>query len=129
MVIIVVSPCTERGRCRKMIAEFTGQVNYRPGAVHPRVHPENSLFRRRFLCYPTGKEASNMAKIYYVGDSAVLTGPVFAETPFYHSPKGLDIFNYGKWLKEALESTGRHTVESVPSWDFYNNLGPGDYEK
>ena len=70
-----------------------------------------------------------MAKIYYVGDWAVLTGPVFAETPFYYSPKGLDIFNYGKWLKDALESTGRHTVESVPTWDFYNKLGPGDYEK
>ena len=69
-----------------------------------------------------------MAKIYYVGDWAVLMGPVFAETPFYHSPKGLDIFNYGKWLKDALESTGKHTVESVPAWDFYNKLGPGDYE-
>jgi len=70
-----------------------------------------------------------MAKIYYVGDWAVMTGPVFAETPFYHSPKGLDIFNYGKWLKAALESGGEHEVESVPSWEFYNNLGPGDYEK
>ena len=70
-----------------------------------------------------------MAKIYYVGDWAVLTGPVFAETPFYHSPKGLDIFNYGKWLKDALESTGKHQVESVPAWDFYNHLGPGDYER
>jgi uncharacterized membrane protein len=69
-----------------------------------------------------------MAKVYYVGDWAVMTGPVFAETPFYHSPKGLDIFNYGKWLKEALESTGKHTVASVPAWDFYNKLGPGDYE-
>jgi uncharacterized membrane protein len=69
-----------------------------------------------------------MAKVYYVGDWAVMTGPVFAETPFFHSPKGLDIFNYGIWLKEALESTGRHTVNSVPSWDFYNRLGPGDYE-
>jgi len=70
-----------------------------------------------------------MAKIYYVGDWAVMTGPVFAETPFFHSPKGLDIFNYGKWLKEALESKGDHEVDSVPSWEFYNNLGPGDYEK
>jgi len=70
-----------------------------------------------------------MAKIYYVGDWAVMTGPVFAETPFFHSPKGLDIFNYGKWLKEALESKGGHACESVPSWEFYNNLGPGDYEK
>ena len=69
-----------------------------------------------------------MAKIYYVGDWAVRMGPVFAETPFYHSPKGLEIFNYGKWLKDALESTGKHTVESVPAWDFYNKLGPGDYE-
>jgi uncharacterized membrane protein len=69
-----------------------------------------------------------MAKIYYVGDWAVMTGPVFAETPFFQSPKGLDIFNYGIWLKEALESTGRHVVNSVPSWDFYNRLGPGDYE-
>ena len=69
-----------------------------------------------------------MAKVYYVGDWAVMTGPVFAETPFFHSPKGLDIFNYGTWLKEALEKGG-HAVESVPSWDFYNRLGPGDYEK
>lgn len=70
-----------------------------------------------------------MAKIYYVGDWAVLTGPVFAETPFYYSPKGLDIFNYGKWLKDALESTGEHSVTSVPAWDFYNRLGPGAYEE
>jgi len=70
-----------------------------------------------------------MAKVYYVGDWAVLTGPVFAETPFYHSPKGLDIFNYGIWLKNALESTGKHEVASVPTWDFYNRLGPGDYER
>lgn len=70
-----------------------------------------------------------MAKIYYVGDWAVLTGPVFAETPFHYSHKGLDIFNYGIWLKNALESSGLHQVESVSSWDFYNKLGPGDYEK
>ena len=70
-----------------------------------------------------------MSKIYYVGDWAVLTGPVFAETPFYYSHKGLDIFNYGIWLKNALESSGEHSVESVPSWDFYNKLGPGDYEQ
>ncbi len=70
-----------------------------------------------------------MAKIYYVGDWAVLTGPVFAETPFHYSHKGLDIFNYGKWLKEALEIEGDHEVESVSAWDFYNKLGPGDYER
>ena len=69
-----------------------------------------------------------MAKIYYVGDWAVMTGPVFAETHFFHAPKGLEIFNYGTWLKDALESDGRHAVTSVPSWDFYNKLGPGDYE-
>jgi uncharacterized membrane protein len=69
-----------------------------------------------------------MAKIYYVGDWAVLTGPVFAETPFNYAYKGLDIFNYGKWLKDALESTGKHKVESVPTWDFYK-LGPGEWEK
>ena len=70
-----------------------------------------------------------MARVYYVGDWAVLTGPVFAETPFHYSPKGLDIFNYGHWLKSALEATGEHEVVSVPSWDFYNKLGPGDYER
>ena len=69
-----------------------------------------------------------MAKIYYVGDWAVLTGPTFMETPFHFSPKGLDIFNYGKWLKQALEYGGEHQVESVPSWDFYK-LGPGEWEK
>lgn len=69
-----------------------------------------------------------MAKIYYVGDWAVLNGPVFAESPFNFEHKGLEIFNYGKWLKEALESSGKHAVDSVPSWDFYK-LGPGEYEK
>ncbi len=68
-----------------------------------------------------------MSKIYYAGDWAVLTGPVFAETPFYYSHKGLEIFNYGVWLKEALESDGRHQVESVSAWDFYK-LAPGAYE-
>jgi uncharacterized membrane protein len=69
-----------------------------------------------------------MARIYYVGDWAVLTGPWFAETPFQNAMKGLDVFNYGRWLKEALESTGRHEVTSVPAWEFYK-LGPGDYER
>ena len=45
-----------------------------------------------------------MAKIYYVGDWAVMLGPVFAETPFNYAAKGTEIFNYGKWLKAALES-------------------------
>lgn len=69
-----------------------------------------------------------MTQVYYAGDWAVLTGPVFAETPFHFSHKGLDIFNYGKWLKEALESGGQHQVYSVPAWDFYK-LGPGEYEE
>ena len=57
-----------------------------------------------------------MAKVYYVGDWAVLTGPWFAESPFQNAMKGLDVFNYGTWLKEALESTGIHQVTSVPSF-------------
>ena len=68
-----------------------------------------------------------MAKIYYVGDWAIQLGPVYAESPFHHSVKGTEIFNYGKWLKEAIESTGEHQVTSVPSWDFYM-LKPGEYE-
>ncbi len=69
-----------------------------------------------------------MAKVYYVGDWAVLTGPVFAESPFQFAHKGLEIFNYGKWLKDALESSGKHEVNSVPVWDFYK-LRPGAYEQ
>ena len=68
-----------------------------------------------------------MARIYYAGDWAVQLGPVYAESAFHHSVKGTEIFNYGKWLKEALESTGEHQVTSVPSWDFYM-LKPGEYE-
>ncbi len=71
---------------------------------------------------------TRMARIYYVGDWAVLTGPWFAESPFQNAMKGLDVFNYGTWLTEALESTGEHEVTSVPSWDFYK-LGPGEYER
>jgi hypothetical protein len=66
-----------------------------------------------------------VARVYYVGDWAVLTGPVFAETPFHYSHKGLDIYNYGHWLKSALEATGEHQVVSVPSWDFYNKFRAG----
>ena len=69
-----------------------------------------------------------MARIYYVGDWAVMLGPVFAETPFNYSPKGTDVFNYGKWLKEALETDNEHDVESVPAWEFYR-LPPGRYEE
>jgi len=69
-----------------------------------------------------------MAKIYYVGDWAVMTGPVFAESPFNYAYKGLDIYNYGHWLKEALESSREHQVTSTPTWEFYK-MGPGEYEK
>ncbi len=69
-----------------------------------------------------------MAKVYYVGDWAVMLGPCFAETPFNYSFKGTDVFNYGKWLKEALEATGEHEVVSVPTWEFYRNP-PGRYEE
>ena len=33
------------------------------------------------------------------------------KTPFQHAPKGLEIFNYGKWLKDALESDGETSGE------------------
>jgi len=69
-----------------------------------------------------------VARIYYVGDWAILLGPVFVESPFLHEHKGAELFNYGQWLKSALESSGEHEVTSVPSWDFYR-LGPGEYEK
>ena len=69
-----------------------------------------------------------MAKIYYVGDWAVSLGPVFAETPFNYAFKGLDLYYYGRFLKDALESTHEHQVTDVPAWDFYK-LGPGEYEK
>ncbi len=69
-----------------------------------------------------------MAKIYYVGDWAVSAGPVFAETPFNYAYKGLDLYYYGRFLKDALESTGEHQVADVAAWDFYK-LGPGEYEE
>ena len=69
-----------------------------------------------------------MSSIYYIGDWAVQLGPCFAETPFNYSWKGIDFFNYGKWLKEALEEGGEHRVTSVSTWDFYK-LPPGRYEE
>jgi uncharacterized membrane protein len=69
-----------------------------------------------------------MASIYYVGDWAIMMGPVFAESPFNFEYKGAEIFNYGSWLVEALQSSGQHVVTSVPAWDFYK-LGPGAFEK
>jgi uncharacterized membrane protein len=69
-----------------------------------------------------------LARIYYVGDWAVSLGPVFAETPFNYAYKGLDIYYYSRWLKDALQSTGRHLVTDAPAWDFYR-LAPGQYEE
>ena len=69
-----------------------------------------------------------MKKVYYIGDWAVQLGPVYAETSFNHAPKGLDFINYGRWLLEAIESSGQFRVTSVPTWDFYN-LKPGGYEE
>ncbi len=69
-----------------------------------------------------------MAKIYYIGDWAIQLGPTYAETPFNHAVKGTVVINYGKWLKNAIESSSEHEVNSVPAWDFYM-LGPGEWEK
>lgn len=69
-----------------------------------------------------------MANIYYVGDWAIMMGPIFAESPFNYEYKGTEIFNYGTWLVEALESSGEHTVTSVPAWDFYR-LAPGEFDR
>jgi uncharacterized membrane protein len=69
-----------------------------------------------------------MANVYYIGDWAVMLGPIFAETPFNYAFKGTSIYNYGHWLKSAFESTGEHTVTSVPTWEFYE-LPPGRWEQ
>jgi len=69
-----------------------------------------------------------MANVYYVGDWAVMTGPVYAETPFNYAHKGLEMHNFGKWLKAALEKNNENKVNSVPTWDFYK-MAPGQYEK
>jgi uncharacterized membrane protein len=68
-----------------------------------------------------------MARIYYAGDWAIMMGPIFAESPFNYEYKGAEVFNYGTWLVEALESTSAHSVKSVPAWDFYK-LAPGEFE-
>jgi uncharacterized membrane protein len=69
-----------------------------------------------------------MANVYYVGDWAIMLGPVFAETPFNYAHKGTQIYNYAMWLKEAIESSGEHRVTSVPTWDFYR-MRPGELEQ
>lgn len=69
-----------------------------------------------------------MAKVYYIGDWAIMLGPMFVETPFDYAWKGTSLINYGHWLKEALESTGEHNADSVSTWDFYQ-LEPGRWEE
>lgn len=68
-----------------------------------------------------------MSRIYYVGDWAIMMGPIFAESPFNYEYKGAEIFNYGTWLVNALLSDGRHQVTSVPAWDFYK-LSPTAFD-
>jgi len=53
---------------------------------------------------------------------------VFAESPFNYAYKGLDIYRYDHFLENALESSGEHSCDTAPSWDFYK-LAPGEYEK
>lgn len=68
-----------------------------------------------------------MARILYVGDWAVALGPVFAETPFNYAFKGLETYRYDHYLRNALESSGAHECETMPTWDFYG-MAPGEYE-
>lgn len=69
-----------------------------------------------------------MAKVLYIGDWAIALGPVFAETPFNYAFKGLETYRYDHYLKEAIESTGVHSCDTMPTWDFYA-MQPGEYEK
>ena len=69
-----------------------------------------------------------MAKVFYIGDWAVSPGPIFAETPFNYSYKGLQTYRYDHYLKNAIESTGRHTCDTCSTWDFYG-MEPGRYEE
>jgi len=69
-----------------------------------------------------------MADIYYVGDRAIEIGPVFAETPFNYSYKGLSTHEYDKWLADALAADSRHSVCSVATWEFYQQP-PGAYQE
>ncbi|MEN8113175.1 MAG: glutamine amidotransferase [Actinomycetota bacterium] len=69
-----------------------------------------------------------MAKVFYIGDWAVSLGPVFAETPFNYSFKGLQTYRYDHYLKDAIESSGEHTCDTCSTWDFYG-LPPGRWEE
>lgn len=69
-----------------------------------------------------------MAKVLYIGDWAVALGPIFAETPFNYAFKGLETYRYDHYLREALESSGEHSCDTMPTWDFYA-MKPGEYEQ
>jgi len=69
-----------------------------------------------------------MAKIYYAGDWAIQYGPFYAESAFHHAVKGTEIVNYGKWLKDAIESTGAHQVTSVPSSVIFSDLEAQNFQ-
>lgn len=69
-----------------------------------------------------------MAKVFYVGDWAISLGPVFAETPFNYAFKGLEQYRYDHYLRDAIESTGAHSCDTAPTWDFYS-MPPGRYEE
>ena len=43
---------------------------------------------------------------------------------FNYAFKGLQTFRYDHYLKEAIESTGEHTCDTCPTWDFYG-MPPG----
>lgn len=69
-----------------------------------------------------------MAKVLYIGDWAISLGPVFAETPFNYAFKGLEAYRYDHYLRGAIESSGKHKCDTMPTWDFYA-MAPGEYEQ
>ena len=69
-----------------------------------------------------------MAKVLYIGDWAVALGPVFAETPFNYAFKGLETYRYDHYLRDAIQSSGAHSCDTMPTWDFYA-MEPGEYEQ
>ena len=69
-----------------------------------------------------------MARVFYVGDWAMVLGPIFAETPFNYAYKGLETFRYDHYLRDAIESTGAHSCDTCSTWDFYA-MPPGRYEE
>lgn len=69
-----------------------------------------------------------MAKVLYIGDWAISLGPVFAESSFNYAFKGLQTYRYDHYLREAIESSGEHACDTMPTWDFYT-MEPGRYEQ